>query len=151
MLRNSLSEALKQAVRSKDRRAVATVRLILAALKDRDIAAREKGNMEGISEDEITAMLQTMIRQRRDSIRLYEQGGRLELAESEAEEIEVIERFLPERMTREEIAAAVDATLQDLGAHGLKDVGRVMAALRERYAARMDLTEASKRVKASLT
>ena len=150
MLRNRLSEALKGAVRAKDRRAVATIRLILAALKDRDIAAREKGNMEGISEDEITAMLQTMIRQRRDSIRLYEQGGRLELAEAEAEEIEVIKSFLPEPMSPEEIAAAVDETLRELGAAGLKDVGRVMARLRERYAGRMDLTEASKRVKASL-
>ena len=150
MLRSSLSEALKEAVRAKDKRTVATVRLILAALRDRDIAAREKGNMEGISEGEITAMLQTMIRQRRESIRLYEQGGRLELAEAEAEEIVVIEHFLPEPMTREEIAAAVDRTLRELGAEGLKDVGRVMACLREHHAGRMDLTEASKLVKARL-
>lgn len=150
MLRSSLSEALKAAVRAKDKRAIATIRLILAALKDRDIAAREKGNMEGISEAEITTMLNTMIRQRRESIRLYEQGGRLELAEAEREEIEVIEHFLPEPMSREEIAAAVDQTLQDLDAHGLKDVGRVMASLRQRHAGRMDLTEASKLVKARL-
>ena len=151
MLRNSLSEALKAAVRGRDRRAVATIRLILAALKDRDIAAREKGNMDGIDEAEIMAMLQTMIRQRRESIQLYEQGGRLELAEAEAEEIEVIERFLPEPMSREEITRAVEATLAALEAGGLKDMGRVMAALREAYAGRIDLTEASRQVKARLS
>ncbi|GAA0579111.1 GatB/YqeY domain-containing protein [Caenispirillum bisanense] len=150
MMRTRLQEALKEAMRSKEARAVATVRLILAALKDRDIAARSKGQMDGISDDEILSMLQSMIKQRRESIQLYEQGGRLELAEQESEEIAVIERFLPRQMDDAEVAAAIDATLSGLGAAGLKDMGRVMAELRERYAGQMDFAKASGLVKQKL-
>ncbi|SOD88973.1 GatB/YqeY domain-containing protein [Caenispirillum bisanense] len=150
MMRTRLQEALKEAMRSKDARAVATVRLILAALKDRDIAARTKGQMDGISDDEILSMLQSMIKQRRESIQLYEQGGRLELAEQEAEEITVIERFLPRQMDEAEAAAAVEAAIADLGATGLKDMGRVMTELRERHAGQMDFGKASGLVKQKL-
>lgn len=150
MMRTRLQEALKEAMRSKEARAVATVRLILAALKDRDIAARSKGQMDGISDDEILSMLQSMIKQRRESIQLYEQGGRLELAEQESEEIAVIERFLPRQMDDAEVAAAIDATLSALGAAGLKDMGRVMADLRERFAGQMDFAKASGLVKQKL-
>lgn len=143
MLRARLNDALKAAMLAKDARTVSTVRLILAALKDRDIAGRTKGRTDGISDDEILQMLQSMMKQRRESIALYEQGGRLELAQQEAEEIEIIERFLPKQLTDEELAQSVADTIAELGAGGLKDMGRVMATLRERFAGRMDFAKAS--------
>lgn len=143
MLRTRLNEALKEAMRAKDQRAVATVRLILAALKDRDIAARGRGIPDGIDETEILSMLQTMVKQRRESIDLYEQGGRIELAEQEREEIAVIERFMPKQLDDAEIRAAVAALATEIGAAGIKDMGRVMAELRSRYAGQMDFARAS--------
>ena len=134
----------------QDQRAVSTVRLIMAALKDRDIAARGKGNTEGISDDEILETLQTMVKQRRESIEMYEQGGRLELAEGEREEITIIERFLPQQLGDAEIGAAVDQVIADIEAGSLKDVGKVMSALRDRYAGQMDFGKASSLVKAKL-
>lgn len=151
MLRTRLTEALKDSLKTKDERSTSTLRLILAALKDRDIAARGKGNADGVSEDEILQMFQSMIKQRRESIAMYEQGGRLELAEQEAEEIKVIERFLPAQMSDEQMQAAVSETLTELEATGLKDMGRVMAALREKYAGCMDFGKASQAVKAQLS
>lgn len=150
MLRPQLNDALKSAMRAKDTRTLSTVRLILAALKDRDIAARPKGIPDGIGDDEIRQMLQSMIKQRRESIALYEQGGRLELAQQEAEEITVIERFLPRQMGESEMAEAVKAAIADTGAGGVKDMGRVMAALKERHVGEMDFTKASALVKAQL-
>ncbi len=150
MLRKQLNDALKAAMLGKDTRTVSTVRLILAALKDRDIAARPRGVADGISEDEILSMLQSMIKQRRESIALYEQGGRLELAQQEAEEIAIIERFLPVQFSPEETLAAVKETIAEIGAQSLKDMGRTMAALKERYAGRMDFTKASAVVKQQL-
>lgn len=143
MLRAQLNDALKAAMLSKDSRVVSTVRLILAALKDRDIAARSRGVMDGIGEDEILGMLQSMIKQRRESISLYEQGGRLELAQQEQDEIAIIERFLPRQLNEAEMTAAVSAIIAELGAGGIKDMGRVMAALKERHAGTMDFTKAS--------
>jgi uncharacterized protein YqeY len=151
MLRNAIPEALRTALKDQDKRAVSTVRLIMAALKDRDIAARGKGNTEGIGDDEILQMLQTMVKQRRDSIEVYEKGGRLELAEQEAEEIAIIERFLPQQLGEAEIATAVDQVIADVGAGGLKDMGNVMGALRERYAGQMDFGKASTLVKQKLS
>jgi len=150
MLRTRLNDALKAAMKAKETRTLATVRLILAALKDRDIAARGKGNLEGIDEDGILAMLQSMIKQRRESIVLYEKGGRLELARQEAEEITVIEQFLPRQLTEDEMAEAIMAVIEDVEAKSLKDMGRTMAALKERYAGRMDFAKASARVKEQL-
>lgn len=150
MLRSDLQDALKEAMRAKDSSGVATIRLIMAALKDRDIAARTKGQMEGISDDEILQMLQSMIKQRRESIQMYEQGGRLELAEREQAEVEWISKFLPKQMSEEEMAVAVDSAITDLDAAGLKDMGRVMAALRERHAGQMDFGKASGIVKQKL-
>jgi uncharacterized protein YqeY len=150
MLRPQLNDALKTAMRAKDTRTLSTVRLILAALKDRDIAARPKGNADGIGDDEILSMLQSMIKQRRESISLYEQGGRLELAQQEAEEITVIERFLPRQMSEAEATEAVKALIAETGAGGIKDMGKVMAALKERFAGQMDFTKASALVKAQL-
>jgi len=151
MFREQLPEALKAALKDKDERAVSTLRLIMAALKDRDIAARSKGNMDGIPEDEILQMLQTMAKQRRESISMYEKGGRLELAEQEGEEIAIIQRFLPEQLNEAATEAAVDKTIVDIGAGGLKDMGAVMGALRENYAGQMDFGKASAIVKARLS
>ena len=143
MLRTSLNEALKEAMRAKESRAIATLRLILAALKDRDIAARSRGVTDGIDDAELLSMLQTMVKQRKESIVLYEQGGRLELAQQEAEEIAVIERFMPKQLDEEEAKAAIAALVAEIGATGIKDMGRVMAELRSRYAGQMDFAKAS--------
>jgi uncharacterized protein YqeY len=150
MLRERLNEALKQAMKARNSRAVSTLRLVLAALKDRDIAARSRGVTDGIDEAEIVEMLHKMVRQRRESIALFEQGNRPELAAAEAEEIAIIEAWLPKQMDEAELAAAVDAVVAELGAASLKDMGRVMAALKERFAGRMDFAKAGARVKQKL-
>ena len=150
MLRQQLNDALKAAMLAKDARTVSTVRLILAALKDRDIAARSRGVMDGITDDEIMQMLSSMIKQRRESISLYEQGGRLELAQQEQDEIGIIERFLPRQLSEAEVADTVAAVVTEIGAGGIKDMGRVMAALQERYAGQMDFAKASAVVKKTL-
>ena len=150
MLRARLNDALKSAMKAKDELAVSTLRLTLAALKDRDIAARTKGDTNGIGEDEILGLLGTMIKQRREAIAHYEQGGRPELAKREAEEIDVIESFLPKQLSDEEIQSVVQEMIAELGAGGLKEMGRVMAALRERYSGRMDFAKASAIVKRQL-
>lgn len=150
MLRDRIRKELNSAMRAKDARATSTLRLIIAALKDRDIAARGDGDEGGVGDDDILKMLQTMVRQRRDSIELYEKGGRLELAEREAEEIAIIERFLPEQLDEKAMREAVSKTVGDIGAAGLKDMGKVMAALRENYAGQMDFGKASAIVKEQL-
>lgn len=147
MLREAFSERLKQAMRAKDARTLSTVRLIMAALKDRDIAARGTGNTAGIPDPEILRLLQGMIKQRRESIVLYQQGNRPELARQEEEEIAVIESFLPKQMSDEEIAAAAKAVISETGAAGIKDMGKVMAALRERHSGTMDMARAGAVVK----
>ncbi|MFV3127898.1 GatB/YqeY domain-containing protein [Niveispirillum sp. KHB5.9] len=150
MLRQTLNEALKDAMRAKNSRAVATVRLILAALKDRDIAARGTGNQDGIDDAALLAMLQTMVKQRRESITMYEQGGRVELAQQEREEIEIIEAFLPKQLDEAETREAIAALIAELGATGVKDMGKVMAELRGRFAGQMDFTKASALVRQKL-
>jgi len=150
-MRTRLNDALKTAMKEQDKRSVSTLRLILAALKDRDIAARGKGNKDGISDDEILSLLQSMIKQRRESISLYEKGGRMELAQNEAEEIAVIEDFLPEQMSDDEMAAVITAVLGDVGAESLKDMGKAMAALKEKYSGQMDFSKASAMVKERLS
>lgn len=150
MLRTRFNETLKEAMKARNQRTVGTVRLILAALKDRDIAARGRGNTEGVDDAEILSMLQTMIKQRQDSIALYEQGGRLELAEQEAEEITIIERFMPKQLGDAEIRSAITALIQELGASSIKDMGRTMAELRARYAGQMDFSKASALVREAL-
>ena len=151
MLRERLNDALKKAMLAKEKLATGTLRLILAALKDRDIAARGKGDSDGIGEDEILAMLQTMIKQRRESIEMYEKAGRDELASQEAGEIEIIEGFLPRQMDEAEIEAAVKSTIEEAGASGLKQMGKVMAALRESHAGQMDFAKAGKIAKVLLS
>ena len=150
MLRTQINNTYKAAMKRKETIAVSTLRLIQAAIKDRDIAARSKGNTDGISDDEVLSLLQSMIKQRRDSIEAYEKGGRMELAQQEAEEISIIEGFLPAQMNDDEIAAAVDSVISDVEATTLKDMGKVMAALKEQFAGQMDFGKASGAVKAKL-
>ncbi|MBK18483.1 MAG: glutamyl-tRNA amidotransferase [Rhodospirillaceae bacterium] len=143
MLREEISSALKSAMKAKKSECVSTIRLILAAIKDRDIASRTGGDSDGISDDEIMKVLQTMVKQRQESIKMYEQGGRPELAKQEADEIVIIQEFLPEQLSEEEIAAIVNAAIEELGAESLKDMGRMMAHLRENHAGSMDFGKAS--------
>ena len=142
MLREAFSERLKQAMRAKDARTLSTVRMILAGVKERDVAARGSGNQEGIADPEILRLLQGMIKQRRESIALYQQGKRPELAQQEEEEIAVIESFLPQQMNDDQMAAAAKAAIAETGAAGVKDMGRVMGVLRERHAGVMDMARA---------
>lgn len=150
MLRSELNDALKEALKSKAKCETSTLRLIVAALKDRDIAARGKGNCDGISDDEIVEMLHKMVRQRRDSIDLYNKGGRPELADKEQQEIQVIRRFLPRQLGDDEMLGAVGAVIGELEATTIKDMGRVMGTLKQRFAGQMDFGKASSIVKERL-
>jgi uncharacterized protein len=150
MLRNSLNDALKAAMRDRDSATTSTVRLILAGLKDRDIAARPKGNSTGIGDDEILSLLQGMIKQRRESIALYEKGKRPDLVDKETAEIVVIERFLPQQMDESAAAQAIAKVIEELGATSIKDMGRIMAELKARHAGQMDFAKASALVKQRL-
>lgn len=147
MLRDAFTERLKAAMRARDTRTLSTVRLVIAGVKERDVAARGTGNPSGITDPEILRMLQGMVKQRRESIALYRQGNRPELAQQEEEEIAIIESFLPRQMSDDETLAAAKAAIADTGAAGLKDMGRVMAALRERHAGVMDMAKAGAAVK----
>ncbi len=151
MLRDRFNEAMKDAMRAKEQRALSTVRMIIAKLKDKDIEVRGKGVTTGIEEGEILAMLQGMVKQRQESIALYEQGGRQELADQERGEIEVIERFLPKQMSESEVQDAIRAIVAETGAASVKDMGKVMAELRARYAGQMDFGKASGLIKQQLS
>jgi hypothetical protein len=142
MLRQAFRDRLKEAMKARDSRTVSTVRLILAGLKDRDVADRGQGNPDGLSESEIQRMLQAMIKQRRESIALYRQGNRPDLAERENEEIAIIESFLPRQFDEGEIEAAAKAAIDETAATTVKDLGKVMAALREHHAGLIDLGRA---------
>ena len=151
MLRARISDALKMAMKAKDKHTVSTIRLILAALKDRDIAARSKSNNDGVSEDEILSMLQSMIKQRHESVTMYKKGGRAELAEQETSEIGIIQTFLPEQMDETSIDTAIQEAIDNLSANSLKDMGKVMGALKEKFAGQMDFSKASAKVKEKLS
>ncbi len=151
MLRAQLNEALKTALEAKQPRRVSTLRLILAAIKDRDIVARPEGDRDGVDEAEIHAILQKMVKQRHESIGHYETGGRLELAAQEAEEIDIIHEFLPRQMNEAEVGEAARRVIEELGGEGLKDMGRTMAALKARNAGRMDFAKAGAVVKELLS
>ncbi len=142
MLRPQLEDALKRAMKAREPLRVATIRLILAALKDRDIAERGKGNGD-LDDHQILLLLQTMIRQRRESIEQYERGGRIDLAEREAEEIAVIQTFLPPAIEGDDLISAVRSVVDDLEASTIKDMGRTMACLKAKYSGRMDFAKAS--------
>ncbi len=147
MLREQMSNALKEAMKAKDTIALATLRLMLAAVKDRDIDARASGNDEGIDDTQITSLLQTMIKQRNEAIKIATEAKRLDIARREEQEIEIIRQFLPEPMTDSEIDLAVKATVEETGASSLKDMGVVMAKLKEDYLGRMDFGPVSKKVR----
>jgi uncharacterized protein len=151
MLREKLNEALKDAMRARDMGAVGTIRLVLAKLKEVDIASRTEANREGVADDRILSMMQGMIKQRNESIALYEKGGRADLADKEKAEIVVIERFLPKQMDEAAVEAAVKEAVAAAGATSVKDMGAVMAALKGKYAGQMDFAKASAAVKKALT
>ena len=145
-MRERFTETLKTAMKAGDKLRVSTVRLIQAALKDRDIEARGAGKGP-VGDAEIMTLLQKMIKQRQESVAIYEQAGRLELAAQEREEAAIIQGFLPQPLDEAEMRAAVDAAIQETGAGSVKDMGRVVATLRSRYAGRMDFGQASALIK----
>ena len=151
MLRQALSDAVKEAMKARDPRTTSTLRMVLAKLKDKDIEARGTGNPDGIDDSAVLSVLQGMIKQRRESIELYKQGNRPDLVDQEAAEITIIERFLPQQMDEAATRAAITAVIGEIGAASIKDMGRTMAALKERHAGEMDFQKASALVKEALT
>ena len=149
-MRDTLAKALKDALKSKDSVALSTMRLISAALKDRDIAARSSGNPDGISDEDILGMLQTMIKQRGESAKMYMDGGRPELAEAEQNEIAIIQQFLPQQLDDEAMQSAIAEIISDTDAQSVKDMGKVMGELKTRFAGQMDFGVASGMIKARL-
>lgn len=142
MLRQEISQALTTAMKAHEKMRASTLRLILAALKDRDIANRGAGK-DPVSDDEILAILAKMIKQREESAKMYEEGNRIELAETERAEIAIIKEFLPQQLSDEEVRANSAAAIAEIGAEGLRDMGKVMAVLKERYTGQMDFAKAS--------
>ncbi|MBC6442817.1 MAG: GatB/YqeY domain-containing protein [Rhodobacteraceae bacterium] len=149
-MRDEIAAAMKNALRERRTDELSTLRMITAAIKDRDIAARGAGNPDGIPDADILGLLGKMIKQRQDSARAFASAGRQELADKELAEIGVIRGFMPVQMSEAEMVAAVRATIADLGARGLHDMGRVMGALKNRYAGQMDFARANSAVKAAL-
>jgi len=137
-MRSRIDTALKDAMKAKDADRLSTLRLINAAIKDRDIASRGEGAEGGVGEAEILAILGKMVKQRQESARAYEEAGRLELAEKELAEIKVIEGFLPRQLTADEVEAAVASAIADTGATSIRDMGKVMGALKAQYTGQMD-------------
>jgi uncharacterized protein len=148
-MRDRFTTEMKEAMKAGDKRRLGTIRLIQAALKDKDIEARGAGKGQA-TDEEILALLQKMIKQRQESITMYDQGGRPELAQQEREEAEVISTFLPQQMDDAEVKAAIEAAIAETGAASMKDMGKVVAALRGKYAGRMDFGKASGLVKEML-
>ena len=150
MLRDAINDSLKEAMKAKDARRVSTLRLVNSSFKNADIEARGAGK-EALSDDALLAVLQKMVKQRQESVELYDKGGRADLAGQEREEIDIIRGFLPRQMDEAEAKAAIAGVIAETGAASLKDMGKVMAALRERYAGQMDFGQASGLIKALLS
>ena len=150
MLREQIKEALKTAMLAKDNQKTSTLRLILAAIKDRDIASRGTGKDGTISNDDILQLLQSMIKQRKESIDMYQKGGRADLVANEQSEIDVIQSFLPKQMTDEEIKSAIETIISETGASSVKDMGKVMGVLKSKYAGQLDMGKASALIKGLL-
>ena len=150
-LRTRINAAMKQAMRDKAADRLSTLRLINAAIKDRDIAARGEGREDGVGDDEVLGILGKMVKQRRESAKSYEEGGRLDLAERELAEIEVIEEFLPKKLSDQEVAKAVDDAVAEVGAESIRDMGRVMGVLKSRYTGQMDFGSVGPMVKTRLS
>ncbi|HVX92027.1 MAG TPA: GatB/YqeY domain-containing protein [Xanthobacteraceae bacterium] len=149
MLRDEINNAMKEAMKAQDKRRVSTLRMMSAAIKDRDIEARGAGKGQA-TDDELLGLLQKMIKQRQESLDIYQKAGRTDLATQEREEIEIISGYLPRQMSEDETKAAIAGVVKDVGASGMKDMGKVMAALKERYAGQMDFAKASALVKGML-
>ncbi|MCE2516929.1 MAG: GatB/YqeY domain-containing protein [Alphaproteobacteria bacterium] len=149
-MREAIQAALKAALKSGNAKELSTLRLISAALIDRDIAARGKGNADGIADDDFLSMLQTMIKQRQESSKMYREGNREELAQSEEDEIVIIKAFLPEQMDDAAVAEAIAAAIAETGAASIKDMGKVMGYLKQNHAGQMDFGAASPVIKAKL-
>lgn len=150
-LRERVSAALKQAMRDKAADRLSTLRLINAAIKDKDIAARAEGNEDGVPNAEVLAILGKMSKQRLESARAYEEGGRLDLAEREQAEIEVIEEFLPRQLSEDEVEKAVSEAISETGAKSIRDMGKVMGVLKSNYTGQMDFGSVGPMVKARLS
>ncbi|MFP3382085.1 MULTISPECIES: GatB/YqeY domain-containing protein [Tritonibacter] len=148
--RTRVNEALKQAMKDKASDRLCTLRLINAAIKDREIAARGDGEEGGISDDEVLAILGKMTKQRNESVRAYEEGGRLDLAEREMGEIAIIEEFLPKQLSEGEISTAVKAAVNETGADSIRDMGKVMGVLKSKYTGQMDFGKVGPMVKDQL-
>lgn len=146
-LRDRLSESLKEAMKAREQKRVSTLRLVLAALKERDIAGRTEESRAGVSDDDILTLMAKMIRQREESASVYESGGRPELAAGEREEIAIIREFLPRQMDEGEMRGAAAAAIAETGASAPKDMGRVMSVLKQRHAGQMDFGRAGGIVK----
>ena len=149
-MRSELDANLKEAIKSQEKQRVATLRLINAAIKDRDIAVRSEENTEGVSDAEIILILSNMVKQRKQSIIQYEEGGRVELAEREREEIKIIQEFLPNQLTDEEIHTEVSKIIDAHDQLTIKDMGKIMGQLKEKFSGRMDFGKASAIIKALL-
>ena len=150
MLRDDINNALKEAMKAKNERAVSTLRMVNSSLKNADIEARGQGK-PALSDEDLLGLLQKMIKQRQESIELYDKGGRADLVAQEREEIGIISAYLPQQMSDEEAKAAIAAVVGEIGAQGMKDMGKVMAALKQRHAGRMDFGKASPIVKGLLS
>lgn len=150
MLRDDINAALKEALKAQEKRRTSTLRLINAAIKDRDIEQRGQGK-DPLTDDEVLALLAKMVKQREESARLYDEGGRPDLAEQEREEIVYIKAFMPQQLGEDETRAAIAAIIAEIGAAGIKDMGRTMALLKERHAGALDFGRASQWVKEALT
>lgn len=146
MLREDLQNSLKEAMKNKDMKTVNAVRLIIAGQKEKDVEARGKG-LEKASDTDLLSMMQTMIKQRNESIKIYNEGNRPDLAEKEQAEIDVISRFLPKQLTAEEIDKAIKEAIAETNATGIRDMGKVMGALKAKYAGQMDFGTASAAIK----
>jgi uncharacterized protein len=151
MIRERIKEETKQAMLTHDSEKLSTLRLISAALKDKDIAARPAGKTDGISDEEILSLLQSMIKQRNESIEMYKKGARQDLVDKEQAEINVIQSFLPQQLSDEETARIVVETIQAVGASSMKDMGKVMGSLRGKYVGTMDFAKASVLIKEKLS
>ncbi|WP_439522433.1 GatB/YqeY domain-containing protein [Marivita sp.] len=150
-LRTRINTSIKQAMRDKDSARLSTLRLINAAIKDRDIAARGDGNEDGVGDEEVLGILGKMVKQRKDTAKTYEEAGRLDLSERELSEIGVIEEFLPRKLSDDEVAGAVDAAVVETGASSIRDMGRVMGALKAKYNGQMDFGAVGPMVKDRLS
>lgn len=150
MLRDDINTAVKEAMKAKEERKLSTLRMVNSAIKNADIEARGQGKPQ-LSDEDILGLLQKMIKQRQESVALYDKGGRTELAAQEREEITVISAYLPKQMSDDEVKAAIAAIVTETGASGMKDMGKVIGALKAKYAGQMDFGKASGLVKAALT